>query len=249
MNIKFEISKDEYNDLTAYCNLNNLDINLIVKKSFQEGYRIEKYGLLNAKDRIIEKEIIKHIEVPVEIIKEIEVPIEIIKEIPVVKYVEIEKPIEKIVEIIKEVPSPPEKIEVIKYVDREVVKEVIVEKPIPMTDDLERNLYLEKLENKLRMLESQPPIIKEVIIEKEVPIEIIKEVIIEKEIPVEKVDDSIKTKFEALQQTIMKLKQENIEKEKLLTEMRNNMNLKNSSSDDKLAVYLTGSNLINKPLK
>jgi Mg/Co/Ni transporter MgtE len=116
MSTQIQLSKDEYRDIVSYCELNNMKIDDVVRKSFLEGFRIEKYGLLNSKDRIVEKEIIK--EIPVEKV------VEIIKEVPVIEYVEIikEVPIERIVEVIKEIPSEPEKIEVIKYVDKEVIK-------------------------------------------------------------------------------------------------------------------------------
>ena len=113
MEIKFELSSSEHKDLTSYCKLNNLNPDLIVKKSYFEGFRIEKYGLLSGSGGTIEKEVIK------EVIKYVEVPVVEEKEIVRIEYVEIEKPVEveKIVEVIKEVP-----------VDRVVIKEVIIEK-------------------------------------------------------------------------------------------------------------------------
>jgi len=227
---QIQLSKDEYKDLVSYCELNNLIIDDVVQKSFLEGFRIEKYGLLNSKDRIIEKEIIK--EVPVEKI------VEIIKEVPVIEYIEIikEVPVEKIVEIIKEIPSEPEKIEVIKYVDREVIKEVIVEKLI--NNDLEIPA-------------------KEIIIEKEIPVEIIKEVIvekiIEKEVPVEVIkeiiiennNDDLKLKLEAIQQTLMKLKQDNIEKDTLINKLNEQLSSQ-KNNENKPAFFMRGSNLNNK---
>jgi hypothetical protein len=227
---QIQLSKDEYKDLVSYCELNNLIIDDVVQKSFLEGFRIEKYGLLNSKDRIIEKEIIK--EVPVEKI------VEIIKEVPVIEYIEIikEVPVEKIVEIIKEIPSEPEKIEVIKYVDREVIKEVIVEKLI--NNDLEMPA-------------------KEIIIEKEIPVEIIKEVIvekiIEKEVPVEVIkeiiiennNDDLKLKLEAIQQTLMKLKQDNIEKDTLINKLKEQLSSQ-KNNEIKPAFFMRGSNLNNK---
>jgi hypothetical protein len=203
---QIQLSKDEYKDLVSYCELNNLIIDDVVQKSFLEGFRIEKYGLLNSKDRIIEKEIIKEV------------------------------PVEKIVEIIKEIPSEPEKIEVIKYVDREVIKEVIVEKLI--NNDLEMPA-------------------KEIIIEKEIPVEIIKEVIvekiIEKEVPVEVIkeiiiennNDDLKLKLEAIQQTLMKLKQDNIEKDTLINKLKEQLSSQ-KNNEIKPAFFMRGSNLNNK---
>ena len=106
MEIKFELSSSEYKDLTGYCKLNNLNPDLITKKSYLEGFRIEKYGLLSGSGGTVEKEVIK------EVIKYVEVPVVEEKEVVRIEYVEIEKPIEtikevqveKIVEVIREVP-------------------------------------------------------------------------------------------------------------------------------------------------
>jgi len=70
--------------------------------------------------------------------------------------------VEKIVEVIKEVPGPPVEIEVIKYVDREVIKEVPVEKIVSKIeyiydrkeDDVVPNLDNICDENKVKMLET-----------------------------------------------------------------------------------------------
>lgn len=69
--------------------------------------------------------------------------------------------VEKIVEVIKEVPGPPVEIEVIKYVDREVIKEVPVEKIVSKIeyiydkkeDDVVPNLDNICDDNKVKMLE------------------------------------------------------------------------------------------------
>jgi len=92
-NIKDEIKK--------YCNLNDItDINSFMIKSLQQGFNIEKYGAtpykINQKEpEIIEKEIIREVEVikevPVEVIREVEK--EVIKEVPVERIVEVEKEI------------------------------------------------------------------------------------------------------------------------------------------------------------
>lgn len=74
------------NDIT---NIDNFTINLI-----RQGFAIEKYGNSPIPPQIIEKEVIKEVEV----VKEVEVPVEKIVE----KIVEV--PVEKIIEVIKEVP-------------------------------------------------------------------------------------------------------------------------------------------------
>ena len=91
-------NKDKYNDIVKYCELNEIDnIDEFILVTFNEGFNIRKYGLLNKNQ--------KPIEVPVEVIKYVdrEVPVEVIKyvdrEVPVevVKYVDREVPVEKIV--------------------------------------------------------------------------------------------------------------------------------------------------------
>jgi len=231
MSVKIELSKGDYKDLMDYCQLNKIDIDTLSKKCFLEGFRIEKYGLLNGSGKVVEKEII--VEKPVEIIKE--VPIEVIKEIF------IEKPIEVIreVEIIKEVQLPPVEVEVIKYVDREVIKEVIIEKPVTNFDNIYDNTYIEELESKIKHLESRPPEVKEVITEviKEIPIEVVKEVVIEKE------DLTLKTRLESLQQTLMKLKEDNIKKDREIEENKKQLEDLKRLTEEKKAVFLRGSNL------
>lgn len=263
MDVKFNIGRSDYNDLVAYCSLNNLEIQDVIKKCYLEGFRIEKYGLLNSKSEV--KEVIK------EVIKTIEVPVEIIKEIPKIEYVEIEKPVEIIKEIIKEIPvveyvevikevtSPPVEVEVIKYVDKEVIREVFIEKDVSNLDNFYDKKYVDELKEKIFELENKPTDIKEIPVEiiKEVPVEVIKEVIIEKispietikEIIVEKHDESLKVKLEALQQTVMKLKQENIDKSDTISELKKKLEETKKYEEVKPAIYLQGSNLNNKLIK
>jgi hypothetical protein len=83
--------KDEIWDFCRVNNITNLDyftVNLI-----KQGFAIEKYGNSPIQPQVIEKEIIKEVEV----IKEVKVPVEKIVE----KTIEV--PVEKIVEVIKEV--------------------------------------------------------------------------------------------------------------------------------------------------
>jgi hypothetical protein len=105
MEVKLKLTSDEHKELVSYCNLNDLLISSVVKDSFTTGFNIERYGLLNTggeiQEKIIEKEVIKYVEIPV--VQE--------KEVVKIEYVEVEK----LVEVIKEVP---------------VEKEVVVEKEI-----------------------------------------------------------------------------------------------------------------------
>jgi hypothetical protein len=237
MEIKFELSSSEYKDLTSYCKLNNLNPDLIVKKSYLEGFRIEKYGLLSGSGGTIEKEVIK------EVVKYIEVPVIEEKEVVKIEYVEIEKPVEveKIVEVIKEI-----EVEVIKEVpvDRVVIEEVIKEVPIEtvvtkieyICDNSETN----KLLLKIQELENRPPETVEII--KEVPVEVIKEVVVEKETT----DNSLKSKLDALQNTVQKLKQDNIDKDKLIREYEQTIKDIQVHQQGTKALYLRGSNLDEK---
>ena len=96
MEVKLKLTSEEHKDLVAYCNLNDLLISSVVKDSFTTGFNIERYGLLNTggevQEKIVEKEVIKYVEVPV--VQE--------KEVIKIEYVEIEKPIEVIKEVIVE---------------------------------------------------------------------------------------------------------------------------------------------------
>ena len=306
MEIKIDLSTTEHKELLSYCNLNDLLISSVVKKSFTTGFNIERYGLLNTggiREKQVEKEVIveKRVEIPVEVIKEVikieyvevekpveriveivkEVPVEVIKEIPVeriaekiievIREVPVERVVEKIVEVIKEVP-------VEKVVVKDVIKEVPVEKVVYVTDQEEMNTKIfqkeqefeqqrkifstkiEEMENifqsektellsKIQQLENTPPkvveVTKEVSVEKivevikEVPVEVIKEIVIEKE----STDIGLKSKLEAIQNTVQKLKQDNIEKDKKIMEYEKTIEDIQKFQTDRKAAFLKGSNL------
>ena len=243
MEVKLNLSNTEHKDLLAYCNLNDLLISSVVKDSFTTGFNIERYGLLNA--GIEEKQVIK--EVIVE--KRVEIPVETIKEVVKIEYVEVEKPVEvirevtveKVVEVTKEVPV--EKV-VIQEVVKEVVVEKVVEKIIKVSDDTQVNELLLKIQQ----LENTPPKVVEVIkeVEKivEVPVEVVKEIIIEKE-----GDSNLKPKMDALQNTVQKLKLDNIEKDKLIKEYEKTIEDIQKFQNETKAMYLKGSNLDDKLYK
>ena len=101
----FKIDKKYHKDILSFVKLNEIeDVDVFVNKCFKKGFDTQRFGLLGGETEIKEIEVEKIVEKIVEV------------------------PVEKIVEVIKEVPSPPIEIEVIKYVDREVIKEVPVEK-------------------------------------------------------------------------------------------------------------------------
>jgi len=206
----------------------------------------------------VEKEVIKEIikEVPVEKLVEKEVIREVIKEVPV------DRVIEKIVEVIKEIP-------VEKVVIKDVIKEVLVEKIVYVTDQEEMNTKIfqkeqefeeqrqifstktQELENifhnekkelllKIQQLETKEPEVKEIIRE----VEVIKEIVIEKE-----GDSNLKPKLDALQLTVQKLKQDNIEKDKTIREYEQTIQDIQKFQEEKKAMFLKGSNLDDKLYK
>jgi hypothetical protein len=274
MEIKIKLSNTEHKDLLSYCNLNDLLISEVAKKSFTTGFNIERYGLLNPggnQEKEVIKEVVveKRVEIPVEVIKEIvqveyvEVPvekiIEVIKEVPIEKIVEVikevpvERVVEKIVEVIKEVP-------VERVVVQEVIKEIPVEKVITKTEYVSDDTQINELLSKIQQLEEMPPKVVEVI--KEVPVDRV--VIQEKtiEVPVEKIviqekivevikevvgEGGDKSKLDALQSTVMKLRQETLEKDKKIREYEQTIQDIQKFQEDRKAVYLSGSNL-NKTL-
>jgi hypothetical protein len=215
MEVKLNLSTTEHKDLLSYCNLNDLLISSVVKDSFTVGFNIERYGLLNTGQEVIEKEVIK------EIIKYVEIPVVEEKEVIRIEYIDVEKPIE-----------------VIKEVIVEKVVEVIKEVSVPNLDNIWDETKVNELLLKIQQLENQEPIIKEVIVEKEV----IKEVVVEKETT----ENSLKPKLEALQNTVQKLKLDNIEKDRLLKEYEKTIQDIQKFNEGTKAMYLKGSNLDNK---
>jgi len=293
MEYKLNLSSTENKDLITYCNMNDFRISEVIKKSYLEGFNIERYGLLNVggtREKQVEKEVIveKRVEIPVEVIKEVvkieyvevEKPVEkivykeIIKEVPVEKVVEIikevpvERVVENVVEIIKEIP-------VEKVVIKDVIKEVPVEKVVYVTDQEEMNTKifqkeqefeeqrkifstktqemenifqeemskkdkeLDELRHSLDILRQTPPLEKVVEVIKEVPVEIIKEVVIEKE----STDIGLKSKLDAIQNTVQKLKLDNIEKDKKIMEYEKTIQEIQKFQQDRKAAFLKGSNL------
>ena len=240
MEIKINLSSTEHKELLSYCNINDLLISSVVKQSFTTGFNIERYGLLNTggiREKQVEKEVIVE--------KRVEIPVEVIKEVVRIEYVEV--PVDRIVEIIKEVPSPPVETEVIKYVDREVITEVKVEVPVEkivyIYDKKEEEVVTKEETNcdeflsKIQELESRKPEVIEVI--KEVPVEVIKEIIIEKE----STDIGLKSKLDAIQNTVQKLKLDNIEKDNKIREYEKTIEDIQKFQTDRKAAFLKGSNL------
>ena len=274
MNITLELDSNQYKDLTRYCELNKFIPEEIAKKSYLEGFMIEKYGLLGntggVQEKQVEVEVIreKRVEIPVEVIKEV-VKVEYV-EVPVEKIVTVEKPVEKLVEVIKEV-------QVEKIV--EVIKEVPVEKIVTIYDNSSENellLKIQQLEQEFSTKTTEIGIIKQefstITTENEnifhdkmskkdeeldelrrtldehlakPPVEKIVEVVVEKETT----DNSSKSKLEALQNTLAKVRQETLDKDKKIKELEQTIQEIQKFQDNKQAVYLKGSNLDDKLYK
>ena len=275
MDITLELDSKQYKDLTRYCELNKLVPEDIVKKSYLEGFMIEKYGLLGNTGGVQEKQVVK--EVIVE--KRVEIPVEVIKEVVKIEYVEVpvDRVVEKIVEITKEVP-----VEVIKEIFVEVPVEVVVTKTEYVSDDSQINELLLKIQQmesdkqlfstKTQELEEQVQIFSTKTTEMEnifqnkmskkdeeldrlrqeldeqldrPPVEKIVEVVVEKEIT----DNSLKSKLDALQNTLAKARQETLEKDKKIKELESTIMDIQKFQENKPAIYLKGSNLDNKLYK
>ena len=80
--------------VSEYCKLNSIeDVDGFVKKCFDTGFNIEKYGLLgktlNEDEKDLKTGIVGEKQVEIEVIREIrvEIPVEVIKEVPVEKIV------------------------------------------------------------------------------------------------------------------------------------------------------------------
>ena len=251
MEYKLNLSFTENKDLISYCNMNDLRISEVIKKSYLEGFNIERYGLLNTggiREKQVEKEVIVE--------KRVEIPVEVIKEVIKIEYVEVEKPVEVIKEVaeieyivaIKEVP-----VEKIVYVtDQEEINSKIFQKEQEFeeqrqifstkTQELENIFHNEKKELllKIQQLETKEPEVKEIIRE----VEVIKEIVIEQD-----GDSSLKPKLEALQSTVQKLKQDNIEKDKKIREYEQTIQDIQKFQEEKKAMFLRGSNLDDKLYK
>jgi len=145
-----------------------------------------------------------------------------IKEVEVIKYVDRE--------VIKEVPTPSTEVEVIKYVDREVIKEIKVEVPV------EKIVYIydKKTENEL---DESITKMKEEMSKKDEQLDELR-----RNLDI-KLDD---TNVKMLQETLQKLRKELNDKNKKIEELEKiNKDLTDESSK-KIAVYLRGSNINQK---
>ena len=293
MNITLELDSNQYKDLTRYCGLNKFIPEEIAKKSYLEGFTIEKYGLLGKTHNNGEKDLktgeIQEKRVEIEVIREkrVEIPVEVIKEVIKIEYVEIpvekrvEVPVEKIVERIVNVTDDTKINELLLKIQQlenrpieivEVVKEVpvdrVVEKIIYTTDNIQINELGEKiakLENERQLFSTKTTEMENIFHNKmskkdeeldklrrtldehlsKPPVEKIVELVVEKEIT----DNSLKSKLDALQNTLTKVRQETLEKDKKIKELELTIQEIQKFQENKQAVYLKGSNLDDKLYK
>jgi len=231
MDLTLTLTSAEHKDLTSYCTLNKFNTDEIVKKSYLEGLRIEKYGLLSGSAGVVEKEVVK------EVIKYVEVPVVEEKEVIRIEYVEIT--------------SPPSEVEVIKYVDREVIKEVFIEVPVTNVDDICDKNREEELLLKIRELETENKIFSTKLDEcgEEIKIFSTKMVEMENIFQNKTSDSTLKPKLDALQKTVQKLREEIIGKDRLVKEYEKTIEDIQKFQENKQAVYLKGSNLDDKLYK
>ena len=210
MDITLNLNSKEYKDLESYCKLNNLKVEDIVKKSYLEGFSIEKYGLLGKTGGEQEKR------VEIEVIREklVEIPVEVIKEVIKVEYVEV--PVEKIIE-------------------KEIIVEVPVEKVVTNVEYICDNSQTDELIKKVNDLEFE----KNLLLLKVSELENKPERVIEKEI----VDNSLKPKLDALQNTVQKLREEILNKDRLIKEYEKTIQDIQKFQEEKKAMFLRGSNL------
>jgi len=204
----------------SYCKLNNIeDVDGFIKKCFDTGFNIEKYGLLekplNEGEKDLKTGIVGEKQVEIEVIREIrvEVPVEVIKEIEVIKEVIVEK------EIIKEV----EKIVTITN------NEELEEKIFQLNNDLEseRKIFSTKTEEMENSFQKEMS-------KKDKELDEVRRNLDEK------LDD---TNQKMLQETLQKLRKEISDKnEKIKNLEKINQDLQNTKNPLK-AIFMRGSNL------
>lgn len=224
MEIKLTLTSGEHKDLISYCNLNDLLISEVVKKSFTTGFNIERYGLLNSnttKETIVEKIVEVPVEVVKEVIKEVEKPVEIIKEVEKI----VEVPVEKVVTKIEYICDDSETNELFEKIEK-----LKIEKEWVILNSEKKDRELDELRRSLDEHLAKPPVEK------------IIEVVVEKEIT----DNSSKVKLDALQTTLGKIREESLEKDKKILSLEEKIKELEKVQDNKQAVYFRGSNLDHK---
>lgn len=217
--LELKINYVDLQDIKKFCELNNVELDALIKKCFKTGYNIEKYGLLGKTGGIEEKQ------VEIEVIREIrvEVPVEIVKEV--------EKIVEVPIEIIKEIP-------VEKIVVQEIIKEIPVEKVVTKIEYISDNSQIDELVKKIESLESDKKIFSTKIEELEEE----KKIFSTKTVEMEKIFQN-NDKTQQLQTTIQNLMSKIREKDKEINDLKEQLKNNKIIDEVKPAVYLRSSNL------
>jgi hypothetical protein len=241
-------------EIYDFCMVNGItDINKFIQDCFKQGFDIKRYGLLgetlNEGEKHLKIDGFQEKQVEIEVIREkrVEVPVEIIKEVEKI----IEVPVDRIVEVVKEV-------EKIVEVPIEVIKEIPIEKVVTkieyISDKTSENELIEKieqLEEKIFHLTQELEEEKQLFSTKTTEMENIFQNEISKKN--EEIDEIKRTspipttnndKSLMLQETLLKLRKDIIEKDKLIEELTNKIN-NIENNINKGAVYMNGSNLTN----
>jgi uncharacterized protein YjfI (DUF2170 family) len=272
------LSQKEIKDIQQFCELNKIeDVPSFLHTCAWKGYEVEKYGLLGKMGGIQEKrveiEVIreKRVEIPVEVIKEVvkveyvEVPVEVIKEVFVEVPVEKEVVKEVVKQVVKQVPVETivTKIEYIsdktsenelllKIQQLESEGQVFSTKLQECNDEIGifstkttemENIFQDKMSKKDEELDRLRQELDKQL--DRPPVEKIVEVVVEEELT----DNSLKPKLDALQNTLAKVRQETLEKDKKIRELEQTIQEIQKFQDNKQAVYLKGSNLDDKLYK
>jgi hypothetical protein len=230
------LTKDELKDLESYCALNKFNVDEIIKSSFKQGFSIEKYGLLENMGGIQEKR------VEIEVIREkrVEIPVEVIKEVVKIEYVEV--PVEKIVTIYDN-SSENELLLKIQQLEQEFSTKTteigIIRQEFSTITTENENIFHYKMSKKDEELDELRRTLDEHLAKPTV------EVVVEKETT----DNLSKSKLDALQNTLAKVRQETLEKDKKIKELEQTIQEIQKFQENKQAVYLKGSNLDNKLYK
>jgi DNA repair exonuclease SbcCD ATPase subunit len=230
MNVTLNLNPKEYQDLIKYCEINELTIDDIVKKSYLEGFMIEKYGLLGGAGGTKEVEVIK------EVIKYVEVPVVEEKEVPVTNLDNICDNTQE-----NELLLKIQQLESDKQLFSTKLDECNgeVQKFSTKTTEME-NIFQNKMSKKEQELdELRQELDKQL---DRPPVEKIVEVVLENE----STDNSLKPKLDALQTTLAKVRQETLEKDKKIRELEQTIQEIQKLQENKQAIYFNGSNLNNK---
>ena len=235
------LSKEQSKEVESYCRLNELDVQTFINDCFKQGFLIEKNGLLNplktggVDKKWVEKEVIveKRVEIPVEVIKE--VPVEVV--VTKIEYICDDTKTNELLLKIQQLESDKQ-----LFSTKTQELEGQVQKFSTITTEME-NIFQDKMSKKDEELDGLRQTLDKLL--DRPPVEKIVEVVVEKEIT----DNSLKSKLDALQNTLAKVRQETLEKDKKIRELEQTIQEIQKFQDNKQAVYLKGSNLDDKLYK